>query len=510
MRIDRLLLIAPVLVSLFTACTLGPEPHRPDVAVPGGWSNDGGRAFEAGNASRAVDRPFDGRRWWAVFGDPVLDRLVRLASEQNIDLQTASLRIASARAQRAATAGGRYPNVEGSAVAARSRMSENGIGQALSGGGSPSTGAAGGATSGGAATSSSSAPPSTFNLFQAGFDATWELDLFGGVARGIEAADADVRAAEEARRDALVSLTAEIAREWLGLRGARRQREIALTSIDDELRLARLVDSRNRSGLAPSSDVAAQAARVEEARAQLPPLEQRIGQGANRIALLLGVAPGQLSEVLDAPAGTPALPPEVPVGLPGELLRRRPDVRQREAEVDAATLRIGVARAKLFPSLRLGVATGLQATSAADLLDWSSRFLLGGGQLSIPLFEGGRLRAQARIADIDAQRAVLAYRQTVLTAFHDVDNALIAYAGAQRRSKALSVQFAEATRSRGLTQSRYRSGLAAYTDVLVSARQAHEAESSLADSDVEATTDLVAIYKALGGGWEEDVPATAR
>ena len=156
----------------------------------------------------------------------------------------------------------------------------------------------------------------------------------------------------------------------------------------------------------------------------------------------------------------------MPVGLPGELLRRRPDIRQREAEVDAATLRIGVARARFFPSIRLGASAGLQATSASDLLDWSSRFFLGGGQLSIPIFEGGKLRAQVRIADLDAQRSVLAYRQAVLAAFHDVDNALSSYASAQRRSGRCASSSTRRAATATLAQSRYRSGLAAYIDVL--------------------------------------------
>ena len=499
MGIDRRSAAALLAAALAGACTLGPEPRRPEATVPASWAASGSRAFDGDLASRAVARPFDCGHWWAIFDDPVLDRLVRTAVAQNLDLQTAALRIESARAQRDATAGGRYPSVEGSGIAARTRMSESGIGQALAGGSS-------GGSSTGASGSSSSKPPSTFNVFQAGFDATWEIDLFGGVRRGIAAADADVRAAQDARRDALVSLTAEIARAWFGLRGARHERAIVLADLATQERLGRLVASRNRSGLAPSSEVAAQQAQLESARAQLPAIEQRIVQGTNRLALLLALPPGGLDPLAVAPATLPALPPEVPIGLPGELLQRRPDIRQREAEVEAATLRIGVARARLFPSIRLGAAAGLQATSASDLLDWSSRFFFGGGQLSIPIFEGGKLRAQVRIADLDAQRSVLAYRQAVLAAFHDVDNALAAYASAQRRSQALGEELKAAQRSRALAESRYRSGLAAYTDVLDAERQAHQTEISLSGSDTDASTGLAALFKSIGGGWDEGTP----
>ena len=491
-------LIAFALATACSACTVGPDPRRPEVAVPDQWSAVGGRAFEPGLASRAVGQPFDGRRWWAVFADPALDRLVEAAIEQNLDVQTAGLRIAAARAQRDAVAGGRYPNVDASGIGARSRMSENGIARAL--GGNRSGGSSGG--SGGSGNSSGGSPPSTFNFFQAGFDATWELDFFGRVKRSVQAADADIRAAEEARHDSLVSLTAEVARSFLSLRGSERERAIAVNDIATQEHLQQLVASLNRSGLVASADVVAQRAQLAAARAQLPPLDQAIAQAMNQLALLLALSPGSIDKMLDQPAPL-ALPPEVPVGLPGDLLRRRPDIRQREAELESATARIGVATSALFPSVRLGLVGGLQATRSADLLDWASRFFLGGAQLSIPIFEGGRVRAQVRIADLQARQAVLAYRQTVLTAFHDVDNALVAYAEEQRRASALQQQLADANRSRELALERYQSGLAAYIEVLSAERQAHQAELSVAASNVVVSTDLVALFKALGGGWDE-------
>ena len=485
-------------------CTVGPELHRPDVKPPDAWSPAGARAFDDGLASRVTPRPVDGRQWWLVFGDPTLDRLIARAATENLDLQQTTLRIAQARAQRDGVAGQRYPNVEGSGIAGRSRMSENGIGKALAGGSSASSGGSG--ASGGAAGAQSSAPPSTFNLFQAGFDATWELDLFGKVRRSVQSADADVRAAEAARADALVSLSAEIARDYLSLRGTERQRDIALADLATATRMQGLVASRNRSGLAPSSDVAAQDAQVDAARAQLPSLEQSIGQSTNRLALLLSLPPGGVAEAL-RPGAEPKLPPDVPIGLPGDLLRRRPDIRQREAELDSATARIGVAKASLFPSIRLGLTGGLQSTETSSLFDWSSRFLLGGAQLSVPIFEGGRLQAQVRVADLQAQQAVLAYRQTVLSAFHDVDNALVAYAAEQRRLVSLQQQLDQARRSRALADARYRSGLAAYIDVLDAMRREHDAEQSLSQSTVTASTNLVALFKALGGGWDDTAVA---
>lgn len=507
-RLRRRTLIGTAVTAwLFAGCSVGPEYRRPEVATPQAWSPGGERAFEPELASRAVARPFDGRRWWSVFNDPVLDRLVQAAMAQNLDLQTAALRIATARAQRDSATGDRWPDVEATGVAGRARVSQNGVTQNL--GGSGASGPTGGAANGGATGGSGAQTPTAFNLFQAGFDATWELDLFGGVRRNIEAAEADLRSAEEARRDSLVSLTAEIARNWLTLRGAQRQREIALADIETQNRLGRLVESRNRVGFTGSADVVAQRSQIASARGQLPPIEQSIAQSGNRLALLLALPPGGVAQIVGDSSFPPPLPPEVPVGLPGELLRRRPDIRQSEADLAAATARVGVATAALFPSVRLGLSGGLQASRASDLFDWSSRFLLGGTQLSIPIFEGGRLRAQVRVADLQAQQAVLSYRQTVLSAFHDVDNALVAYAAEQRRAAFQLRQVEAAQRSRALAAERYRTGLAAFIEVLDAERQAHQAELALADSTVNASTDLVALFKALGGGWSDDDPSVA-
>jgi NodT family efflux transporter outer membrane factor (OMF) lipoprotein len=208
--------------------------------------------------------------------------------------------------------------------------------------------------------------------------------------------------------------------------------------------------------------------------------------------------------VPDAPL--PPLPPAVPAGLPGELLRRRPDIRQREADLAAATARVGVARAAFFPTVTLGITGGLQSTTMAQLLDWSSRFLIGGGQVSLPIFSGGKLRAQLKLADLQSQEAALVYRETVLSAFHEVDNALIAYASDQQRAADVGAQLSGANRSRDLAEARYRSGLAAYISVLDAQRQALQAEQDLANATVTSSIDLVALFKALGGGWQEGDP----
>jgi outer membrane protein, multidrug efflux system len=474
---------------LLCSCKLGPNYTRPDLQVPDQWSAESQRAFDRSLASRALPEPPSATPWWKIFGDPTLDRLMDSAVRQNLDVRQAALRIAESRAQRDVIAAALYPSLSGSGLGARTRMSENGIASALSGG-----------TAGGAATS---APPSWFNFFQVGFDATWELDLFGRVRRGVEAADANVRSAEAARSDAIVSLTAEIARTYFTLRGAERQRNIALADVKTQERLQSLVASRNHAGFAPDSDVAAQHTQLSAARANIPQFEATIAQSHNRLALLLALPPGAVTDGIPS-AELPELPPEVPVGLPGDLLRRRPDIREGEANLAAATARVGVAEASLFPSVTLGATAGLQSNATSTLFDWASRFVAGGADISVPIFTGGRLSGQVRIANLQQQEAVLTYRQTVLTAFHDVDNALIAYAADEQRARDVAQQLKDAGRSRDLAESRYKSGLSAYVEVLDAERQAHQAAQDLAQVIVTASTDLVALFKALGGGWDSD------
>ncbi len=471
-----------------SACTVGPNFVKPDIDAPNGWAAARDPAFLAAVPSK-VSTGDVGRQWWSVFGDPTLDRLIEVAMDQSFDVQEAALRIAQARAQRDSAAGAYYPQVESTSVAARLRSGAGGVGQLLGG------------SSNGSSTGSASSSGFSTNLFQVGFDATWEPDLFGRVRRNVEAAEADIVSAEEQRRDARVSLAAEIARAYMTLRGAERQRAITLADIASQERLQDLIDSRNRSGLAPSSDVATQRVQVSAARARLPQIEQTIVTNRNRLALLLAQPPGSVDDQLGE-GGLPSLPPEVPVGLPGDLLRRRPDIRRREADAAAATARIGVATAALFPSVRFGAVGSFSSNKTDSLFDWASRFGLVGAQLSVPIFQGGQLRSQVRVADLQAQEAIITYRQTVLAAFHDVDNAMTTYALDQRRTIDLDRQFDDSKHGRDLARDRYTAGLGAYIDVLNAEHQAAQTELDLAQASVTASTDLVALFKALGGGWE--------
>jgi len=472
---------------MLTACAVGPDYVRPQVEEPAAWPALSSTQRQAQSAASTVTpQSFDGRQWWSVFHDPVLDALIADAARQNLDLQIAASRIAQARAQREAVASGRWPSASLNAGGLRSRFSENGL---MSGGGQQS----------GDAQQQSDTGPS--NTFQYGFDALWELDLWGKTRRSIEAADADTEAAVEARHDAMVSLTAEIARAYFALRGAQAQRRITLENLRTQGDILDLSRSRQQAGFTSEADVLQAQSRVAESEAALPQLEQSVEQGYNQLALLLSLPPGALRARLEHEAALPALPPQVPVGLPGELLRRRPDIRRSEAQLHGATAQVGVAVSQLFPSVRLGAVGGMQASHLSDLSDWASRFFLLGSFISMPVFEGGQLKANIRISKARNGEALLQYRHTVLAAYHDVDNAIIAYMREQQRMAALQQQVDYARRALALAQSQYREGLIAYLDVLEAERNLHQAQLQLAQSAVVTRTDLVALFKALGGGW---------
>ncbi|HEY9029554.1 MAG TPA: efflux transporter outer membrane subunit [Burkholderiaceae bacterium] len=496
--------------ALLGGCVMGPDFERPRATAPASF--DSLAHTHADVPSRAVAAPYDGARWWSVFRDPVLDSLVDDARRQNLDLQAAALRIEEARAQLGAAAAQGRPSVSGMGIGGRQRSSRNGFFSALSGGGQQpggSQGGSGGAGGAGGAGAAQQAAPSPYSdLFQIGFDATWELDLWGKARRGVEAANAGVLSAEQARGSALLSLTAEIARSYLQLRGAQRQRAIVEADIADERELLKLTESRSRHGFAARADAVQQQAQLSSSEAQLPPIDQAIAQAMNGLALLLALPPGALTQRLGAaPQADAALPPELPVGLPGDLLRRRPDVLKAEADLHAATAKLGQARAQLFPSITLGASGGLQSVHADSLTDWASRFWLGGAQVSIPIFEGGKLKAQIRTSDVQMKEAALAWRGTVLSACHDADNALEAYADEQCHAAALARALADARRSDELMRSRHRSGFVSMIEVLDAQRRLHQAQQQALQSNVAASTDLVALYKALGGDWSEDAAA---
>jgi NodT family efflux transporter outer membrane factor (OMF) lipoprotein len=461
-----------------------------------------------------VNEPVD-PDWWAIFHDPILSGLMRRVAGSNLDVRTQEIRLAESRAQGRITGADQFPNLNGNASYTREYLSPRGVIGLLGGGGASGSNGAGssvqassnglGGTQGGvpsaAATAGKGSIPS-FNLFQAGFDSTWELDLWGRVRREVESAGASIEASGEARRQTLVTSLAELARDYVQLRGIQETLRITQENLKSAQESARLSNERFRGGLATDLDVANARAQVESTAAGIPQLEQQQEQMVNAISFLLGEPPGALSAELLPPQPVPPVPPTVPVGLPSDLLLRRPDIRQAEAQLHAATADIGEAKAEFFPKVSLSGSFALQAVKFKDLGNFGSRTFGIGPSVTIPIFEGGKLKGQLELREAQQKEAAINYQKVVLQAFHDVDNALIAYRAEQQRHDRLAAQVKQAQLALSLAQQRFREGLSDFLEVLTAQRTLLQAQQQLADSTTTISTNLVALYKALGGGWQ--------
>ncbi len=453
-----------------------------------------------------VAKPVD-TEWWKQFNDPELTSLVRRVAAGNLDVRAATFRLAQSRAQRGITAADQFAQVNGNTSYTRQLISKQGVISAIgsgAGGGSPGTQSNGlGGRQGSFPTGGASIPP--FDLFQGGFDASWELDLWGRVRRFVESADATLEASTEARRSQLLSSVAEVARDYVQLRGTQATLKITRDNLASAQESAMLTGERFKGGLATDLDVANAQQQVEATAANIPQLEQQEAQSINAIGLLLGMPPAALRTELSPRKPVPPVPPRVPVGLPSELAQRRPDIRQAEAQLHAATADIGMAKADFYPRLTLSGSVALQALQVRNL-GWSAGTYSFGPSLTIPIFEGGRLRRTVELREAAQQEAAINYQRTVLQAFTDVDNALVAYAAEQRRRTRLAAQAVQSRRALNLAQSRFRQGLSDFLEVLTAQRTLLSSEQQLSDSTATVSANLVSLYKALGGGWEADLP----
>ena len=443
-------------------------------------------------------------QWWAVFKDPELSSLEARVADRNLDVRTATLRIAQSRANVASTASAALPTLNGSFSDYREQFSKNSLFslvpiQQLAGGG-----AAGG---GGADTSQANRITSGFNNFSIGFDAAWELDLWGRVARSVEAADAQYKMSEDMRRDTLVSMTAELARDYVSLRGTQELIRIAKDNLKIDQEIFNVTKVRQDKGLVTGLDVEQAASQIESVRAQIPTLEAQELQQINMISFLLDEPPLGLSAELITPRPVPRNPPRVPLGLPSELARRRPDIREAEAQLHAATANIGVAIAEFYPSVRLNADPTLQAIDPKNLFKGTSlQYMQFGPSVTLPIFQGGKLKANLTMMEKSQQQAAIAYHRAVLNAWHDVVNQLTAYRTEQQRRDRLVAQVGHARQALAFARSRYDQGVADFTTLLQNAQTVLSAEQQLAQSTTNISTDLVALYKALGGGWELTYP----
>jgi multidrug efflux system outer membrane protein len=479
---------------LVAGCAVGPRFSPPKPDVPASWTGVG-----SGGAASVIDPNTPSQaRWWASFNDAELSSLVERADASNLDVRQAVLRIDEARAQRRLAAGGAWPQIDAVASYSNTRISERTATTSL-------LSALGGAGKGGAPGGVAAALPgltNPFNQYQYGLTAAWELDLFGRVRRSVEAADADTQAAVQDARAVRVSLMAEVASAYIDLRTAQAQLRIAQDSLQTVRGLSRLAQDARGAGLGDDLDIAQAKSVVSTAESQIPPLDQRITADKNQLALLLAAKPGALDAELDIAGAVPPPPPVVPIGLPSELARRRPDIQRAEAQLHAAVARQGVAVANLYPSVSLTASPGFEAARPAALTSWAASYLAYGPSLDLPIFDGGQRRASVHLQDVRAKEAALVYAKTVLGALDEVEDAVDALDQEQTRRGALLAAQAESGKALTLAERRYQAGSVSFHDVLDAQAKVQQAQSALTQSTGVTAADVVGLYKALGGGWE--------
>ncbi len=473
--------------------SVGPDFEAPDPLLPSvSFSSKPGplvpsRAPEASTKSDAS--PVD-PAWWTAFRDPILTSLARRVAAANLDVNSATLKLAESRSQLGAVASAALPAINGDASYQRELFSQNGI----------------------VSLAKSALPPGTpfvvppISIYQPGFDASWELDLWGHVRRQVEAANAQVEAAEDQRRDMLISTLAELARDYIQLRGVQAQIAISKENLGTANDILQLTKTRATRGLTSQLDVENAAAQAASIKAQLPDLENRELMEINALSLLLDEPPGSLRSELARAKPVPPVPPRVPLGIAFDLARRRPDIREAEARLHAATADIGVAVADFYPSVKVNGNVGFNALDLKNLWKGSSLQYVLGPSLSIPIFDGGRLKSTLQLREIQQQEAAITYHKTVLQAWHEVVNALVAYRAEQQRRAHLKDQVDHSRRALALSRTRYDTGVTDFISVLDAGRTLLQTELQHAQITTNVSTNLVQLYKALGGGWEQTFP----
>ena len=474
---------------LLSACAVGPEFEQPQAMLPDRWDVQVPQGVEL---KSNIDDSVLEEQWWKQFGDPLLVELIDQAKQMNLDARIAALRVAQSRVQRDIAAGARSPSLAGNATYQRQRQSEFGTGTRL----------IDVIALPGQRDEIIDVLSEPHDVYQAGFDASWELDFWGRLQRAVEAADASLVASGEDLHAAQLSVIAEVARTYLELRGMQDQLHIAANDVaasEDALELTVL---RAQRGAVTQLDVVSQRARLADTRARIPQLEHRRARLISDLALLLGEEPGALDQRLSEVREVPPAPPTVGVGIPSELARRRPDIRRAEADLQAATAEVGVAVADLYPRITLAGGFLQESLEAEDLSEWGARQWHIGPSLYLPIFDGGRRRSTVELRKLQQQEAAVAYQRTVLRAWHEIDNALGAYIAQQQRTRELTEAVTASRDAYELATMRYEHGMTSFLVALDAQRTLLRAQQAFSESTTAVSTQLVAIYKALGGGWE--------
>lgn len=460
---------AAVLLLGAWGCTVGPDYERPEIPTADAYEN----APQPGLSQDAAVSA-----WWREFGDARLNELIEQAVAGNRDVRAAAATLRQARALYDQTTWALVPSVTAHADYTRQLLSN--------------------------ATFLSDVPREarTFGFFTAGFDAAWEIDVFGRVRRAREAVDAEVGLADATRRDVLLSLLAEVARNYFEHRGARVRLEVARRNAQNQEETLKLTVARLEGGRGTELDVARARADLKATLALIPPIESETAKAKNRLAVLLGKQPSAFALEADAPGTADPLPQAVAIGKPADLLRRRPDIRAAERRLAAATARIGVATADLFPRVTFTGTLGPQASTVSGLFQSGAAAYSFGPSLSWAAFDLGRVAARIRAADARAEADLHGYEQVVLLALEETENALVQFGRERARRDTLVEAVQASEQAVALADARYQAGAAEFLTVLVAQRTVLTLQMQLAESRTRTMTALVAVYKALGGGWE--------
>lgn len=459
-----------------SACAVGPDYRSPPLPPVDEWHTSpapGAQAPAASDATLAA--------WWSVLNDPTLDALLDRAVKENKTVEQAVARVRESRARRSISTAGLFPTLDASASGRNTERHTSGDGSADD------------FDLGSTSTSGES--------YSAGLDSRWELDLFGGQRRSVEAATASLGASEADLRDALITLIGDVALGYVNVRTTQARLSFAERNIEAQREVVDITRWRAEAGLATALDLEQARSSYSQTLAQIPSLESSLEAAMNRLAVLTGQTPGSLHERLAERRAIPVAPRDVVNSVPAEVLRRRPDIRSAERRLAAQTAQVGVATAAMYPSLSLTGSFGLSSRAAGDLLSSGLETTGYGVALNMPIFRAGALRQQVNAQSALVDQALAGYEATVLAALEEIENAMTEWANEQRRHSALVDAATSARTARELALLQYNSGLVDFQTVLTADRQLISTEDSLAVSDGELTSNLIRLYKAFGGGW---------
>jgi NodT family efflux transporter outer membrane factor (OMF) lipoprotein len=474
----RLLVLVPVLLA-FAGCMVGPNYQRPKVSVSPSWGETGDQRVRTESTTY--------RDWWSAFNDPALDRLIARAYRDNLTLQQAGVRVLQSRAQLGIAVGEIFPQTQQAIGSVQYyRTSDRASTGALFSG------------SGG-----------SFSYWQSqiGAQASWELDFWGRIRRGIESADASLLATLADYDNTLVTLTADVANTYIALRTAEERIRIARENVETQEQTLKIVESRFKYGTVTQLDVEQARTVLLNTQATLPTLETQRRQARDALSVLLGMPPSDLADLLRGPSAIPVSPPQVIVGIPADLLRRRPDIRSAELQAAAQSAQIGVARAELFPAFSLLgnlvlLSTDLGTFKLSDMFRWGARQVQVGPSVQWNILNYGQITNNVRVQDASFQQLLLAYQRAVLSAQQDVEDNLVAFLRAQDRADFLAKSVTSSQTAVRLAVLRYREGVTDFTTVLTAQQALLSQQDNLATTLGNISTSLVGVYRALGGGWE--------